>query len=72
MKEDVFLRLPQILGDKKSNPQIEPIIPISKTTWWNWVQSGKAPKPLKLSKGVTVWRSTEIANFVTELSASEV
>jgi hypothetical protein len=30
-----FLRLKHIIGDQKARPPIQPIIPVSKTTWWN-------------------------------------
>ena len=50
LPESGFVRLPQILA----------VIPISRSTWWNWCKSGKAPAPRKLSPGVTVWRVEDI------------
>ena len=49
-----YVRLPTVLS----------VIPISKSTWWTWVASGKAPKPLKLSPGVTVWRAEDIRELL--------
>jgi prophage regulatory protein len=66
--KDFFLRLPQIIGSPKSTPPIEPIIPVSKSTWWLWVKSGKAPQPVKLSERVTAWRSSDINNLISELA----
>jgi len=43
-----FLRLKQIIGDPKSNPPIDPIIPIGKSTWWEGVKTGRFPKPVKI------------------------
>lgn len=40
---------------------------VSKTTWWAWVQSGKAPKAIKLSPGITVWRKADIDSFIVSL-----
>ena len=64
-----FLRLKQIIGDQKAKPPTQPIIPISKTTWWNGVQAGRYPQPIKLSDNVTVWRSDDIQNLVDEICA---
>lgn len=35
-------------------------IPVSKSTWWDGVRSGRFPAPLKLGKGTTVWRAEDI------------
>ena len=44
-----LLRLKQIIGDPRSNPPIEPIIPILKSAWWEGVKSGRYPKAIKLA-----------------------
>jgi hypothetical protein len=59
-----YLRLPQILGNPKSNPPIPPLIPVGKTTWWEGVKTGKFPKPVKLSERVTVWRVEDIRALI--------
>ena len=43
-----LLRLKQIIGDPKANPPIEAIIPISKSSWWEGVKTGRYPKAIKL------------------------
>ncbi len=35
-------------------------IPVSKSTWWEGVRTGRYPKPLKLGPRVTVWRAEDI------------
>lgn len=35
-------------------------IPVSKSTWWEGVKSGRFPKPIKLSERVTCWRAEDI------------
>jgi len=35
-------------------------IPVSKSTWWAGVRSGRFPKPLKLGPRTTVWKAEEI------------
>ena len=60
LPETGFLRLPQIVGNPKANPPIPPIIPISKSSFWAGVKSGKYPKPVKLGARTTVWRVEDI------------
>jgi predicted DNA-binding transcriptional regulator AlpA len=62
-----FLRLKQIIGNKKADPQIPPIIPISESAWWLGVKNGRYPSPIKLSPKVTVWRSDEIQALVNQI-----
>jgi predicted DNA-binding transcriptional regulator AlpA len=35
-------------------------IPVSKSTWWAGVRSGRFPKPVKLGRRITVWRVEDI------------
>ena len=44
--------------------KIEPLIPISRASWWAGVKSGKYPRPIKLGCRTTVWRESEIAEFI--------
>ncbi len=53
-----LLRLWQILGNKRKG--ITPIIPVSKSSWWAGVKSGKYPKPVKLSARCTCWYVEDI------------
>lgn len=52
--EERFLRLSQVLER----------IPVGKSTWWAWIACGKAPKGLKLSEKVTVWKESDIQAFI--------
>ena len=60
-----LLRLKHIIGDNKSIPPILPILPISKSSWWAGVKEGKYPKPIKIGKNITVWRSDEIQALIS-------
>jgi len=62
---DRFLRINQIIGDKDRG--IAPIIPISKSSWWEGVKSGRYPKPIKLGPRTTVWKYSEILALVEGL-----
>jgi prophage regulatory protein len=44
------------------------IIPVSSATWWRWVKSGKAPRPVKLSERVTAWRAEDIRTFLDAMA----
>jgi len=35
-------------------------IPVSKSTWWDGVKTGKFPKSIKLGERTTCWRESEI------------
>lgn len=48
--------------------QVLQLIPVGKSTFWNWVKTGKAPPPVKLSERVTAWKAEDIHNFIAELS----
>jgi len=50
-------------------PQITELLCISPSTWWLWVQKGRAPKGHKLSPGVTVWKRSDIHAFIERLAS---
>jgi predicted AAA+ superfamily ATPase len=58
-----YLRLAQILGNHKFNP---PLIPISKSTWWEGVKTGRFPKPVKLGPKITAWRVEDIKQLIEQ------
>ncbi len=57
LPESGLLRLSQILGP--AGP-----IPVSKSTWWAGVRSGRFPRPLKLGPRITVWRVEDIRALI--------
>jgi prophage regulatory protein len=61
VREDQFLR-----SDR--NPQ--PLIPVPSSTWWRWVRSGVAPKPVKLGPGVTAWNVGDLREFLARKEAA--
>ena len=52
--------IPHFLRDK----QVANRLSISRSHVWNLVKQGKLPKPIKISEKITVWRSTDIFNFI--------
>ncbi len=65
LPETGLVRLSQILGDKKKG--IPPIIPVSKSSWWAGVKSGRYPKPIKLGERTTCWNVLDIRQLIGQL-----
>jgi prophage regulatory protein len=51
-----FLRLPQVLQ----------LIPVSKSTWWAGVKSGRYPAACKTGR-ITMWRRADIMKLVQKI-----
>lgn len=66
LPETGFVRLPHIIGDAKADPPIPPIIPVSKSTWWAGVKSGRYPQSVKLGPRITAWRVSDIRALIEE------
>jgi len=63
LPETGYLRLPQIIGNRKAN--IPAVIPVSKSTWWAGVRTGRYPKPVKhLGQRITAWRVEDIRALI--------
>lgn len=59
-----FLRLHQIIGNPNADPPIPAIIPVSKSSWWAGVKSGRYPAPCKLGPRTTAWRVEDIRALI--------
>jgi prophage regulatory protein len=57
LPETGFLRLASILAPRGP-------IPVSKSTWWAGVKSGRFPQPVKLGPRITVWRVEDIRKLI--------
>ena len=69
LPETGFLRLRQIIGNPKAVPPIPPIIPVSKSTWWEGVANSRYPKPVKtLGLRITAWRVEDIRALIESQS----
>lgn len=51
-----FVRLPQILS----------IFPVSRSTWWAGVKSGRFPAGHKLGPRITAWRAEDIKKLLEQ------
>ncbi len=52
-----LLRLSSVLAPKGP-------IPVSKSTWWAGVKSGRYPRPVKLDPRITAWRVEDIRALI--------
>jgi len=67
LPETGYLRLPQIVGKPatESAPAIPAIIPVSKSTWWAGVRTGRYPQPTRaLGDRITAWRVEDIRALI--------
>jgi predicted DNA-binding transcriptional regulator AlpA len=64
LPETGYVRLPQIVGDPKADPPIPAVIPVSKSTWWQGVKTGRFPRPVKLGPRITCWKVEDIRALI--------
>lgn len=55
-----FLRLPDVLA----------LIPVSKSTWWEGIQTGRFPKGYKIAEKTTAWDVNEIRALIAKIKCS--
>jgi prophage regulatory protein len=58
LSQSAYIRLPEILN----------LLPIGRSTWWQWVATGKAPKGIKLGAKTTAWKLSDIQKLLDDLS----
>lgn len=68
LPETGFLRIWQIVGNKKTNTPA--LIPIGRTTFLNGVKSGRYPKPVKLGERTTAWKVEDIRALIGQLGGA--
>lgn len=60
IKSSKLLRLPQVLS----------LIPISKSSWWAGVKTGRYPSSVKLGERTTCWREQDIFDLIDKLQSN--
>jgi len=58
------LTTPLAAGGLLRLSQVLQLIPVSSTTWWDGVRSGRFPQPVKLGERATAWRADDIRALV--------
>lgn len=71
LPETGYLRLPQIVGKPatKTTAAIPALIPVSRSTWWAGVRTGRFPKPVKLGERITAWKVEDIRALIEQVAA---
>jgi prophage regulatory protein len=59
--ENRLLRLPEVLK----------IFPVSKSTWWHGVKTGKYPKSIKIGIRTTAWLADDIYQLIKSFSENK-
>jgi len=59
--QHILERLPQVLARTGA----------SRTTWYELIKAGKAPKPVKLGARCTAWRKSDVDTFIDSLTTAE-
>lgn len=65
-----FLRLPQIIGDRKRG--IPALIPICKSQWWVGIRDGRYPAPVRIGPQAVAWRVGDIKALIQQLDAAPI
>lgn len=74
LPETGYLRLSQIVGRpaKKDRPAVPGIIPVSRSTWWAGVRSGRYPQPTRaLGPRITAWRVEDIRALIESADSAK-
>jgi len=61
LQEKRYLRLKSVLE----------LIPISRSTWYKWIQLGIAPKPTHISLRIAAWKHKEIDDLLDQMAKSD-
>jgi len=64
-----FLRLPQIIGSRRTTPPTQGVLPISRSKWYDGIKRGIYPAPVKLGPRVSAWRVEDIRQLIASLGA---
>jgi len=58
LQEKRYLRLKSVLE----------LIPISRSTWYKWIQLGIAPQPTHISLRIAAWKAQDIEKLLDEMT----
>ncbi len=71
LPETGFVRLSQIIGNPKATPPIPPIIPVSRSSWWLGVQTGRFPRPVRLGPRTVAWRVADLRALIAHYDGAK-
>jgi predicted DNA-binding transcriptional regulator AlpA len=61
------------MSDKKllKIKEVLQMVPVSKTTWYKGVKSGRYPQSVKIGEKATAWRREDIEKYIDELQKTK-
>ena len=65
-----FYRLKEIIGDRTKG--IPCILAVSRATWYQGIQKGLYPKPVKLSSRSSAWRASDIEALMKKITSGGI
>lgn len=66
LPETGFIRLPQLIGNPRTDPPIPPIIPVKKSTLYMWIQRQEFPAPVRLGERCSAWRVEDVRRWIEQ------
>jgi len=51
---------------RKPRQHIEPLLPISRSSWWAGIKSGKYPQSVKLASRTTCWLESDVLALIDQ------
>lgn len=64
---DKLLRLAHIIGDPAKG--IEPLVPVGRSTIYQWVKDGRFPEPYIRKGRFTAWRASDVRDWIEQQGA---
>ena len=71
LPETGYLRLPQIIGNPTADPPIPAVIPVSKSSWWAGIKSGRYPQGVRLGPRTTAWSVESIRALIASVGGEQ-
>lgn len=65
-----FYKLKEIIGDRRKG--IPCILAVSRATWYQGIQKGLYPKPVKLSSRASAWRASDIEALMKKITSGGI
>lgn len=66
LPETGYVRLPDIIGDRKKG--IPPLIPVSRTMWFEGMKEGRFPSGVLLGPRTRAWSVESIKSLIAEMA----
>ena len=62
LSDSALVKLDKIVKTPNNH---QPIVDTSPSTWWRWVATGAAPKPVRPTAGTTFWRVSDLRRWLS-------